>query len=98
MATQTQNTSTHKFHPITSGWASIIIQIIIVVFYGAYATFNINQNKAQIVAIETERLPVRVEVLETKLAFYDRIISKIDRMSDDVQEVKVQIKDIQTRK
>lgn len=87
--------STTKIHSFTSGWAAVAVQVVIFVFYGAYVTFSSQQNKEYIEKINEEKMPIRLQVVETKMEYYDKIIDKMDDMADDIKDVQLQIRDLQ---
>jgi len=86
-------TTQREPHPL-SPWASFIGQLIICIFWGAYFTFQVQNNNEKIEEIFQNNLPTRTTVIETRLEYYDRtIVDRIEALSDDVNELKLEVRE-----
>lgn len=79
-------------HPL-SPWASFIGQLVICIFWGAYFTFQVQNNNDKIQEIIEDNIPTRTTVIETRLEYYDKtIVNRIEALSEDVNELKLEVR------
>jgi hypothetical protein len=75
---------------ISSTMVTIIIQLSLWIFWGAYYTFTTNQNGKLLEELKNENLPTRIKVLEVKVEYYDRILERLDSLAQEINELKIE--------
>ena len=80
-----------EWNPSVPVWFNFVIQIIIVIGWGSYFTFLAGQNEKDIAKIYSENMPTRIEVLETKIIVYDKILKRMADMEGQLYAMGLRI-------
>ena len=82
----------NKTELLNSNWVSIGIQILVGIFWIAYFSFITHNNNERLEGFLKRELPTRVKVIETRLEYYDKILNRMDSLSDEINQLKLEIR------
>lgn len=83
---------------LSSGWAGLIIQILVLVFWAAWFSFIAQGNTKRLDKFLDQDLPTRVKVAETRLEYYDEVfVQGMKEIEEQIVELKLEIRELQNR-